>query len=133
MQLKEIKWGIIGCGNVTEVKSGPAFNKVMNSSMHAVMRRDTAKAKDYALRHNVPRWYDNADDLINDPEINAVYIATPPNSHAPYAIKAAKAGGDNVKKAETKIKEARKLFEIDGAYAEARLAASKARSLLVAP
>ena len=38
-----IKWGIIGCGNVTEVKSGPAFNKVNNSMLHAVMRRDAVK------------------------------------------------------------------------------------------
>jgi hypothetical protein len=53
---EEIKWGIIGCGDVTEVKSGPAFNKVFNSSLIAVMRRDGAKAKDYASRHGVPKW-----------------------------------------------------------------------------
>ena len=59
--MKEIKWGIIGCGDVTELKSGPAFNKVPNSSLVAVMRRDAAKAQDYASRHNVPRWHDNAE------------------------------------------------------------------------
>jgi predicted dehydrogenase len=87
-----INWGIIGCGNVTEVKSGPAFNKVKDSRLIAVMRRDAALAEDYAKRHNVPRFYADADDLINDPEINAVYIATPPGSHAEYAIKSIKAG-----------------------------------------
>lgn len=87
-----IKWGIIGCGNVTEVKSGPAFNKVKDSQVVAVMRRDAALAEDYARRHNVPRFYTNASDLINDSEINAVYIATPPGSHAEYAIMAIKAG-----------------------------------------
>ena len=87
-----IRWGIIGCGNVTEVKSGPAFNKVKESKLVAVMRRNAILAKDYARRHNVPRFYSNADELINDTEVNAVYIATPPSSHAEYAIRVIKAG-----------------------------------------
>ena len=87
-----INWGIIGCGMVTELKSGPAFNKVAGSRLVAVMRRNAALAEDYARRHNVPKFYTNADDLINDPEINAVYIATPPGNHAEFAIKALKAG-----------------------------------------
>lgn len=90
--MKNINWGIIGCGDVTEVKSGPAFNKVPDSKLVAVMRRDTAKAKDYADRHGVPRWYNDASQLINDPEVNAVYVATPPSSHEAYAIAALKAG-----------------------------------------
>lgn len=90
--MDQIKWGIIGCGNVTEVKSGPAFNKVENSSLVAVMRRDAEKAADYAERHGVPKWYSNADDLINDPEINAIYIATPPDAHEELAVKAMRAG-----------------------------------------
>jgi len=90
--MDQINWGIIGCGNVTEVKSGPAFNKVENSHLIAVMRRDAEKAADYAERHGVPKWYDNADDLINDPDINAIYIATPPGSHEEYTLKAFSAG-----------------------------------------
>ncbi len=90
--MQKIKWGIIGCGDVTEKKSGPAFNKVADSELVAVMRRDAAKAEGYAKRHNVPKWYNNADDLINDPEINAVYIATPPLQHEGYAVKAMAAG-----------------------------------------
>ena len=87
-----IQWGFIGCGSVTEKKSGPAFNKVDGSRVVAVMRRDGDKAKDYALRHNIETWYTNADDLINDPNVNAIYVATPPGSHAKYAIAAMKAG-----------------------------------------
>jgi len=87
-----INWGIIGCGNVTEKKSGPAFNRVEGSQLVAVMRRDAEKARDYALRHKVPAWYSSADDLINDPGVNAVYIATPPSSHAEYAIRAMEKG-----------------------------------------
>lgn len=90
--MKKIHWGMIGCGDVTEIKSGPAFNKVSNSALVAVMRRDGAKAEDYARRHGVPRWYDDAAKLINDPEVNAIYVATPPSSHEEYAIAAINAG-----------------------------------------
>jgi predicted dehydrogenase len=88
----EISWGIIGCGDVTEVKSGPAFNKVADSKLTAVMRRNKEKAADYARRHNVPKWFSDADELINDPDVNAIYIATPPDSHEDFAIKAMRAG-----------------------------------------
>jgi len=90
--MNQVNWGIIGCGNVTEKKSGPAFNKVEGSKIVAVMRRDVAKAEDYARRHGIPRFYSDATLLINDPEVNAVYIATPPDTHASYAIEAMKAG-----------------------------------------
>jgi len=86
--MQEIRWGIIGCGNVTEVKSGPAFNKVPHSKLIAVMRRDEALLKDYALRHKVPYTFTNASDLINHPEVDAVYIATPPGVHEQYVVEA---------------------------------------------
>ena len=87
-----VRWGIIGVGDVTEVKSGPAFYKTENSELVAVMRRNHEKAADYAKRHNVSKWYSNGSDLINNPEVDAVYIATPPDSHANYAIEAMRAG-----------------------------------------
>ena len=90
--MNELKWGIIGCGDVTEVKSGPAFNKVNNSRLVAVMRRDGQKAEDYARRHSVARWYDDAQKLIDDPQVNAIYIATPPQSHEEYTIRSLRAG-----------------------------------------
>ena len=88
----DVSWGIIGCGDVCEVKSGPAFNKVPHSKLIAVMRRDAEKVKDYARRHNVPKFYTDAGQLIADDEINAIYIATPPASHEAYAVEAMKAG-----------------------------------------
>lgn len=87
-----IQWGFIGCGSVTEKKSGPAFSKVEGSEVVAVMRRDADKAKDYASRHGIKKWYDDANDLINDSDVNAIYVATPPESHSRYAISAMKAG-----------------------------------------
>ena len=90
--MDKIKWGIIGCGDVAEVKSGPAFQQVPNSELVAVMRRNGSKAKDFALRHNVPQWYDNVDGILENKEINAVYIATPPSTHLQYALSALNAG-----------------------------------------
>jgi predicted dehydrogenase len=89
---KEICWGIIGAGNVCEVKSAPAMSLIEGSRLVAVMRRNGEKAKDYAKRHGVAKWYDDADLLINDSEVNAIYIATTPDSHKQYTIKAALAG-----------------------------------------
>jgi predicted dehydrogenase len=90
--MRTIRWGIIGCGDVTEVKSGPGFQKAANSALVAVMRRNGALARDYAERHGVPRWYDDADALIGDPEVDVVYVATPPDSHQEYTLRAARAG-----------------------------------------
>ncbi len=90
--MDHIRWGIIGVGDVTEVKSGPGFQQAEGSSLVAVMRRDGAKARDYARRHGVPRWYDDADALLADPEVDAVYVATPPDSHRDYTVRAAAAG-----------------------------------------
>ncbi|WP_128545156.1 Gfo/Idh/MocA family protein [Larkinella soli] len=90
--MDEIRWGMIGVGNVTEKKSGPAFNRVPHSSLVAVMGRDAEKAGDYARRHGVPKWYTSVDELIADPEVNAIYIATPPHVHEDYTERALRAG-----------------------------------------
>lgn len=90
--MDKVVWGIIGCGDVAEVKSGPAFQKIKNSELLAVMRRDPEKAKDFALRHQVPHWYDNAEELLENSRINAVYIATPPSTHLEITLKAIAAG-----------------------------------------
>jgi len=92
MIIDEVKWGLIGCGSVTEVKSGPPLQLTPHSSLVAVMRRNSVLAEDYAKRHHVHKWYNDADALINDPEVNAVYVATPPDAHSDYAIKAMRAG-----------------------------------------
>lgn len=90
--MKTIRWGIIGCGDVTEVKSGPAFSRAANSQLLAVMRRNGALAADYARRHGVPRWHDDADAIIHAPDIDAVYVATMPESHRDYVLRCAAAG-----------------------------------------
>lgn len=92
MFMKEISWGFIGCGEVTEKKSGPAFNLVEGSHVEAVMSRSADKARSYAERHGVRKWYTDAQELIDDDRVNAIYIATPPSSHATFAIMAMRSG-----------------------------------------
>ncbi|MCE7054821.1 Gfo/Idh/MocA family oxidoreductase [Algoriphagus sp. AGSA1] len=92
IQDKEVRWGILGVGNVCEIKSAPAMNLIPNSKIEAVMRRSEAKVKDYAERHGVSKWYTSAIELISDPKVNAIYIATPPHAHLELAKLAASAG-----------------------------------------
>lgn len=89
---RPIRWGIIGCGNVTEKKSGPAYRKTEGFELTAVMRRHADKARDYAIRHHIAKYYTDADELIRNREIDAVYIATPPDTHKYYGLKVAQAG-----------------------------------------
>lgn len=90
--MKFINWGFIGCGEVTEKKSGPAFNEVPGSKVIAVMSRNEAKARSYAERHHIRKWYTDPQKLIDDADVNAIYIATPPSSHATFAIMAMRSG-----------------------------------------
>lgn len=120
--VKTIRWGIIGCGNVTEVKSGPAFQEAEHSALVAVMRRDGAKARDYAQRHGVPKWYDGAQALVDDADVDAVYVATPPSTHKLYALMAIAAG---------KPVYVEKPFAMDAAECEAIIDASRAAKVQV--
>ena len=89
---KLVNWGMIGTGDVTEKKSGPAFNKVEGSRLVAVANRTPSKAEDYAMRFGIPRWHRDPMDVIRDPEVDAVYVATPPGSHLDYAMESIRSG-----------------------------------------
>lgn len=90
--MKTIRWGMIGCGAVTEVKSGPGLYKSRNSTLLAVTSADLKLSQSYAERHGVARVYASAEELVQDPEIDAVYIATPPVVHKPLSLLVARAG-----------------------------------------
>lgn len=89
---KTIRWGMIGCGNVTEKKSAPSFNKIENSRLVAVVSRTPEKAERYAERHGIPTWHRNPADVIHNPRVDIVYVATPPGSHKEYALETIAAG-----------------------------------------
>lgn len=83
---------MIGTGNVTELKSAPSFNKIKNSRLVAVGNRTLEKAKDYASRHGISTVHEDPYDVIKNPEVDIVYIATPPGSHLDYALETINAG-----------------------------------------
>lgn len=89
---KTICWGFIGCGEATEKRFFPAFEHIPDSHVVAVMSRNADRARNFAQRHNIQRWYSDAQNLVTDPEVDIVYIATPPSTHATYALMAMKAG-----------------------------------------
>lgn len=89
---KQINWAIIGCGDVTEIKSGPGLYKLDNSNLVGVYNRTFSKSKDYAMRHGVKKIYKTSKELFTDNDVDVVYIATPPNTHFEYAIKTLNVG-----------------------------------------
>lgn len=90
--MQSVNWGMIGAGSVTEAKSGPAFQLASRSALVAVMRRTPGMAADHARRHGIARYYEDASALVRDPDVNAVYIATPPGSHTELALLACRLG-----------------------------------------
>ena len=90
-----VNWGIIGLGDVTSVKSGPPFWKCTGSRLVAVMRRTPGAAKAWA-KENVPgdtcRGYEDIDEFLAHPGLDAVYVATPPGGHVETALRVAAAG-----------------------------------------
>jgi len=87
-----IRWGIIGTGDVAERKGGPALYQADRSSLVAVTNRTPARAEKFAKNHGGPKVHTSVEALIADTEVDAVYIATPPDSHARLTTLAAQAG-----------------------------------------
>lgn len=87
-----IKWGFIGCGEATERRALPAFTAQQYSQVVAVMSRTADRARAFAEKYNIERWYTDAQNLVTDPDVDAVYIATPPSTHSTYAVMALMAG-----------------------------------------
>nr|WP_299342746.1 Gfo/Idh/MocA family oxidoreductase [Allomuricauda sp.] len=92
MDKRNFRWGVIGCGSVAEKKSVPAYQQTEGFEVSMVMGRNPEKAKNYSKRHGVPQWTTDAKKVIENPEIDAIYIATPPDSHKYYALWVAQAG-----------------------------------------
>lgn len=87
-----VRWGMIGTGDVTERKSGPALYLAERSELIGVTNRTRERAERWATQHGEPQVYDSAEEMLADDRINAVYIATPPSTHAQYTAQAAHAG-----------------------------------------
>lgn len=90
--MKQITWGMIGCGDVTEIKNGPGLYLANNSYLKGITNRTITKAEDWIKRHNHGIVYQTVEDLLADDEIDIVYIAVTPDKHMEYAIACANAG-----------------------------------------
>ncbi len=90
--MKQIGWGIIGCGDVADRKAGAAFNRIPDSRLVAAMRRDGDAARAFAERHGAQLATTDADAVIAHPDVDIVYVATPPSHHLEYAQRVARAG-----------------------------------------
>ncbi|MGP6139561.1 Gfo/Idh/MocA family protein [Jeotgalibaca sp. A127] len=90
--MNEVVWGMIGCGDVTEKKTGPGLYKAKGSRLKGVFSRTQARAEDWVNRHGHGTAYLTVEEMLADAEITAVYIATPPDSHYAYAMQAIAAG-----------------------------------------
>ena len=91
-RMDDVVWGIIGCGDVCERKSGPPLYQLPHSRLEGVTRRDLDAARDFAARHGVPQAFNATDDLLAVEAINAIYVATPDAFHEEGTLAAAKAG-----------------------------------------
>lgn len=89
--MKPVIWGMIGCGDVTEVKNGPGLYLAEHSVLKGVYNRTASKAESWVSRHGHGIVYESAEELLKDPEIEIVYIATTPDTHTRYALMCAEA------------------------------------------
>lgn len=87
-----VSWGIIGTGDVAERKGGPALYQASRSELIGVTNRTASRAESFASRHGNPRVYPTIDALLEEPSIDAIYVATPPDSHAAITERVANAG-----------------------------------------
>jgi predicted dehydrogenase len=83
--MKNYKWGIIGPGKIAR-KFAAALPLAGNAKLHAVASRDGRRAEEFAREFNAARHYDSYEALAKDPDIDAVYIATPHAFHCEQAI-----------------------------------------------
>lgn len=92
MKYETVHWGMIGVGDVTHKKSAPSFNKIDHAELVAVGSRTPEKAQKFAATHGIRSCYDDPMQVISDPDVDVVYIATPPDAHLEYALKVIEAG-----------------------------------------
>ncbi len=87
-----IGWGLLGCGDIAAKRVAGALRDAPGSALIAVARARAELAAEFARQHGARRWYADGRDLVRDPEIDAVYVATPVRLHVEHTVAAAEAG-----------------------------------------
>src|SRR5690242_12084559 len=90
--MRKIRWGVLGAARIATVKVIPAMQKGKLADVTAIASRDHAKAEKAAEELGIPKAYGSYEDLLADPEIDAVYIPLPNHLHVPWSVRAAEAG-----------------------------------------
>ena len=87
-----VGWGLVGCGDIARKRVAPALRDLDHCRLVAVSRADAARAESFAAEFGARRWHSDWHRLVEDPEVEAVYVATPVHLHAEQAVAAAEAG-----------------------------------------
>jgi len=87
-----VQWGIIGCARIAATALIPGVKSSANGDVLAVASRGLEKAQEYARQFDIPRAYGSYEELLDDPEIQAVYVPLPNSLHKEWTIKAAQKG-----------------------------------------
>lgn len=90
--MRKIKWGLIGCGDISRKRIAPALRDLDSCELSAVSRANFDQAESFAREFGARKWYREWQELLADEEVEAVYIATPVHLHAAQAVAAAEAG-----------------------------------------
>ena len=90
--MKKLRWGVIGAGGIADRRAIPGLMKCDNAELVAVMELDLQVSRDLCEKYHAKRAYDKELDLLKDPEVDAVYIASPVKFHAEQAKMAADHG-----------------------------------------
>lgn len=117
--MASIRWGIIGAGGIAATV-GDDIAAVPGNVVHAVAARDAGRAADFAAEHGVARSYGSYDELVADPDVDVVYVATTNAQHRDHAVLALEAGKPVL---------VEKAFALDAAQAREMISLARARNL----
>jgi predicted dehydrogenase len=90
--VKKVQWGVLGVASIATRKVIPGMQKGQCSEIAAIASRDAEKAKSAAGELGIPKYYGSYDELLADPEVEAIYNPLPNHLHVPWSIRAAEAG-----------------------------------------
>lgn len=90
--MQPIRWGVLGCARIADTKVLPAMRTCSNGRLQAIASRDPERARDFAARHGAARWHQSYEDLLADPEVDAIYLPLPTGEHAAWAKRCIAAG-----------------------------------------
>lgn len=87
--MRKIRWGVLGTAHIAEGQTIPGMQNTKNCELYAIAGRSLEKAKEFQNRFHFKKTYGSYDELLEDPEVEAVYIPLPNHLHKEWVLKAA--------------------------------------------